>query len=518
MASEHWSRLATLDIFNASAYGYAGVTAIIAIAGVAIFDIALQNRNAILHNFPVLGHFRYLFIRVGPILRQYWVASDKEELPFNRSERDWIYACAMAKDNTFGFGTSEQIYAFGYPIIKHSNFPFPDAKVTYPGDDPSAIPCTKVIGQSHQRKRLYRPKSMINISGMSFGALGGNAISALNKGAQLAGCYHNTGEGGLSPYHLLGADVMWQIGTGYFGCRTEDGRFCIDTLTRKVKAHPQIRLIEVKLSQGAKPGKGGILPGCKVTTEIATIRGVRGGVDCVSMNRHSEFSNAKELVAFVEMIANSSGLPVGIKSAVGKLDFWSDLAHEMKSTGKGPDFITIDGGEGGTGAAPLTFSDHVSLPFKIGFARVYRIFQEAGISRRVAWIGSGKLGFPDRAVVAMAMGVDLIHIAREAMLSIGCIQAQRCHTGQCPSGVATQSKWLQAGLDMERQAHHFHNYLISFRQELLSLARASGYEHPAQMSADDIEFSTGANQFKTLGDVLEYRPDPIDFRSMQDLY
>ena len=259
------------------------------------------------------------------------------------------------------------------------------------------------------------------------------------------------------------------------------------------------------------------MPGAKVTAQIATIRGVPQGKDCLSPNGHNEFFSAKELIVFIEKIANASGLPVGIKSAIGKLDFWQDLAQEMKATGHGPDFITIDGGEGGTGAAPLTFSDHVSLPFKIGLARVYKLFQEVGISQDVVWIGSGKLGFPDRAIIAMAMGIDLIQIARESMLSIGCIQAQKCHTDHCPAGIATQNKWLQAGLDVELQAMHFANYIKSFRKELLALAHASGYEHPAQMSADDIEFSTGVNKFSTLTEVLNYRRDPIEFRSMKEL-
>jgi glutamate synthase domain-containing protein 2 len=484
---------------------------------IVIYDVFVQKKLAILHNFPLLGHLRYFFIQIGPELRQYWVANDKEELPFNRSEREWIYASAHGENNTFGFGTSEQIYSVGYPIIKHSAFPFPESKASCPGNDPSAIPCLKVIGAKNKRRRPYRPSSIINVSAMSFGSLGENAISALNLGAKMAGCYHNTGEGGLSPYHLLGADVTWQIGTGYFGCRKPDGGFSLDILVEKVKKNPQVRLLEVKLSQGAKPGKGGILPGTKVTAEIAAIRGVEKGKDCISPSGHSEFSNARELVAFVEKIAQATGLPVGIKSAIGKLDFWNDLADEMKKQNCGPDFITIDGGEGGTGAAPLTFSDHVSLPFKIGLARVYKIFQEKGVSSDVVWIGSGKLGFPDRAVIAMAMGVDMINIARESMMSIGCIQAQKCHTGHCPAGVATQNKWLQAGLDPKLQAKHFANYIKSFRKELLSLAHASGYEHPSQMSADDIEFSTGVNKFSSLHEVLNYRRDPVEFTSMKDL-
>lgn len=285
------------------------------------------------------------------------------------------------------------------------------------------IPCLKVIGEFHNRKKPFRPPSVVNISAMSYGSLGKNAVSALNKGAMMAHCYQNTGEGGISPYHKLGGDVVWQIGTGYFGARDEKGNFSLDVFTQKIKENPQVRMIEIKLSQGAKPGKGGILPGKKVTRQIANIRGVPLGQDCVSPNAHSEFGTVNELIDFIERLHSASGLPVGIKSAIGEIHFWNELAERMKQTGKGPDFITIDGGEGGTGAAPLAFADHVSLPFKVGFARVYQVFQKEKLSERMAWIGSGKLGFPDRAIVAFAMGCDLINIAREAMMSIGCIQA-----------------------------------------------------------------------------------------------
>ena len=483
---------------------------------VAVHDVFIQKTHTILHNFPIVGHLRYWLEVIGPELRQYWVANDKEEMPFNRDERRWVYASAKGENSTFGFGTTEQIYSAGYPIIKHAAFPFPDGDATYPGNDPTAVPCRKVIGQSHDRARPYRPESIVNISAMSFGALGERAISALNLGAKDAGCFHNTGEGSISPFHLLGAELMWQIGTGYFGARGADGRFSLDELARKVQQHAQVRCIEIKLSQGAKPGKGGILPGVKVTAQIAAIRGIPIGQDCISPNAHSAFGTVDELIDFVEKIADRSGLPVGVKSAVGELDFWEQLARRMKQRGQGPDFITIDGGEGGTGAAPLTFADHVALPFKVGFARVYQAFQAEGVSRDVAWIGSGKLGFPDRLLIALAMGCDLIQIARESMLAIGCIQAEKCHTGHCPTGVATQSGWLQAGLNVEDKAERFARYIRSFRKELIALAHAAGYEHPSQVTGEDIEFSTGINEFTTLNRVLGYQRDEVTFTRMVD--
>ncbi|EQA46525.1 glutamate synthase domain protein [Leptospira broomii serovar Hurstbridge str. 5399] len=482
---------------------------------VFIHDI-VQRKHTIKHNFPIVGHIRYLFEMIGPELRQYWVANDKEEMPFNRAERSWVYATAKKQNNNFGFGTTELLYDAGYPIIKHAAFPFPEGHAKFVDGDPSMIPSLKVMGEFHRRKKMYRPPSVVNISAMSYGSLGERAVSALNQGAKLARCYHNTGEGGLSPFHAFGADVMWQLGTGYFGARDEHGRFSMDKFLERLAGNQNVRAIEIKLSQGAKPGKGGILPGAKVTPEIAKIRGIKAGQDCVSPNAHSEFKDVEGLIDFIEKIAEQTGLPVGIKSAVGETQFWRELAKRMKETGKGPDFITIDGGEGGTGAAPLTFTDHVSLPFKVGFARVYTIFQAEKLSDNIVWIGSGKLGFPDRTIIAFAMGCDLIHVAREAMMSIGCIQAQKCHTGHCPTGIATQSKWLQAGLDVSIKADRAANYIKGFRKELLSVAHACGYEHPLQFTGHDIEIGAGLNRFRTLTDVLEYEREPVRFTTMMD--
>ncbi len=482
---------------------------------VFIHDVS-QTKHTIIHNFPVVGHLRYFLEMIGPELRQYWVANDKEERPFDRTERRWIYATAKGQNSNFGFGTTELLYEPGYPIIKHRAFPFPESKTYKVSGDPTCIPCLKVIGEFNKRKYQYRPYSIINISAMSFGSLSKNAISAMNIGAKEAGSYHNTGEGGISPYHLHGADVVWQIGTGYFGARNKEGRFDLQILKEKVDVYKSVRMIEIKLSQGAKPGKGGILPGIKVNAEIAKAREVEIGKDCISPSSHAEFSSVPELVAFIETIAGETGLPVGIKSAIGEIEFWEELAVEMKKTKRGPDFITIDGGEGGTGAAPLTYADHVSLPFKIGFQRVYTLFQRHGISERVVWIGSGKLGFPDRAVVALAMGCDLVNVAREAMLSIGCIQAEQCHTDHCPSGVATQNWWMQKGLNPTLKSKRTALYLKGFRKELLSLAHSCGYEHPSQFNGRDIEISLGMNKFTTLEDQLGYKRDERKFTRMAD--
>ncbi len=477
-----------------------------------------QKKHAILRNFPIVGHLRFLIEAIGPEIRQYLVASDKEETPFNRNERAWIYSTSKKQKNTFGFGTTEELYEIGYPIIKHSAFPVPEKNVKYYSDDHTVIPCSKIIGKSHNRAKSFRPKSIINISAMSFGSLGKNAIKALNKGAQMANCFHNTGEGGVSPYHLSGGDIVWQIGTGYFGARDDEGNFSLDSFIETVKENDSIKMIEIKLSQGAKPGKGGILPKEKVTKEIAEARKVSEGEACISPNSHTAFSNIDELLKFIEKLADTSGLPVGIKSAVGDNNFWIELARKMKLENIGPDFITIDGGEGGTGAAPLAFSDHVSLPFKIGFKRVYTIFQAEGLVEDIAFIGSGKLGFPDRVITAFAMGCDMVNVAREAMLSIGCIQAQKCHTDHCPTGVATQNSYLQRGLNSDHKSVRFSEYVKGLRKEILQLSHASGYIHPCQFTGKDIEVSVGVNKFQNLEYILKYKKTPLEFDSMKDLF
>lgn len=484
--------------------GWIAGVVLLALVSLFIWDRWFSDDN-ILRNFPILGHIRYFLIEIGPELRQYIVANNREEAPFNREEREWIYRSSKGENNYFGFGTDDQIYGIGYPIIKHAVFPF--GEVSFAGsvhDIAHDIPCSKILGESRNRRKSWRPRSIVNISAMSFGALSAKAIEALNVGAKLAGCYHNSGEGGVSPYHKQGADVIYQIGTGKFGCRNLDGKFSMNKLLETIEGCQEIRGIELKLSQGAKPGKGGVLPGAKVSEEIAEIRGVRPWTDCISPNSHQEFSDVRSMIRFIEEIAETTGLPVGIKSAVGHVEFWKELAHEMKSSQKGPDWITIDGGEGGTGAAPLTFADHVSLPYKVGFIRVYQAFLAEKMTEKVVWVGSGRLGFPDRSIVAMALGADMINIAREAMLSIGCIQALKCHTDHCPSGVATQNRALQHGLDPRVQSLRFARFCQSLRNEILAVTHACGYEHPAQFTGQDIELSAGPGMFKTLDELYGY--------------
>lgn len=490
---------------------------VIVLTLIALRDV-FQRKHTINHNFPIVGHLRYLLERIGPEMRQYFVANNREELPFNRIERGWIYASAKKENNYEGFGTDRNIYEHQHIFINNAMFPF-KLETNHPNlENSSFLPCAKVIGAYHKRKRPYRPASIINVSAMSFGSLSAKAIESLNKGVQLADAYHNTGEGGLSPYHSNGGDVVFHFGTGYFGVRADDGGFSMEKMRALVAANPFIRAIEVKLSQGAKPGKGGVLPGKKITKEIAEIRGVEVGKTVLSPPNHKAFSNVLELIDFVESIAKETGLPVGIKAAIGKLDQWEELAELMKTTGKGPDFITVDGGEGGTGAAPPSFADHVSLPWVYGFGDIYKLFKSKGLTERIVFIGSGKLGFPAKAAMAFAMGVDVINVAREAMMSIGCIQAQICHTNRCPAGIATQKKWLQNGINIPLKSERLAQYFKTFKKEFLEITHAAGYEHPCQFKMNDIEMNVDDhNLSKELHHAYKYEKVPVAFKGMQTL-
>ncbi|MFT6629731.1 MAG: glutamate synthase domain-containing protein 2, partial [Flavobacteriales bacterium] len=352
---------------------------------VVIYDLT-QRSHAILRNFPLLGHFRYLLESVGPELRQYIVTSNDEERPFSRDQRSWIYASSKKQNNYAGFGTDNDLeHAHANIIIKHSAFPVHEPHEGSPDYDAKyAIACAKVIGEHRGRTKAYRPESVYFISAMSYGSLSAPAVEAINRGVGMAGGLHNTGEGSICCHHDHGGSLIWQIGTGYYGCRDAEGKLDIAALAERAAKH-DVRLIEIKLSQGAKPGRGGVLPAAKITPEIAAIRGIPEGKDCISPSGHTAFHDVDSMLEVVEAIAAATGLPVGIKSAVGETKFWEDLAEAMKSGERGVDFINIDGGEGGTGAAPLVFSDNVSLPFKIGFRRVRTVFEEAGIADNVVW-------------------------------------------------------------------------------------------------------------------------------------
>ena len=476
----------------------------IVVLAVVIHDIA-QRKHAVIRNFPIIGHFRYWLEAIGPELRQYIVTNNDEERPFSRDERRWIYSTAKSENSYFGFGTDNDLDSLSnYVVIKHASFP---AEPPADGDPPDyPLPCSKELGGARRRRKRFVPNSIVNISGMSFGSLSAKAVQAMNRGARLAGCMQNTGEGGIAEHHLGGADLIWQVGSGYFGCRDRRGRFDLHEFKDKVAACP-VRAIEIKLSQGAKPGLGGVLPAAKITREIAKIRGIPMGRDCISPNGHTAFSDEDSLLDFVELLASETGLPVGIKSAVGELDFWQRLAELIQHTGRSVDFITIDGGEGGTGAAPLTFADHVALPFRLAFPRVYAEFAGRGLQQDIVFIGSARLGLPANALLAMAMGCDMINVGREAMLAVGCIQAQRCHTDWCPTGVTTQKWWLQRGLDVRLKGDRAANYLIAMRKELTLLSRACGVAGPSMVSPDHIELISAGHEVRPLRAMLDYEAE-----------
>ena len=475
-----------------------------ALAALAAADLR-QTRYPILRTYPVLGHARMALTSLGPELRQYIVAGNDEERPFTRDQRSWVYESAEGRATTFGFGTDNNIeFLEGYPILKQRTFTGVTVSAHSHSGEHLTLPAAKVLGAARGRARAFRPESLVSISGMSFGALSAPAIESLNRGAALAGALHNTGEGGLSPYHQNGADLIFQIGTAYFGVRDDDGRFDIDKLVALTRTHP-VRAIEIKLSQGAKPGLGGLLPAAKITDEISGIRGIPKDRDCASPSRHTAFGDVDSMLDLVEEIAERTGLPVGIKSAVGDLVFWEELAAAMVPRDRGVAFTTIAGGEGGTGAAPLVFTDAASLPFRLGFPRVYRIFAEAGLSDDVVFIGSGKLGIPENAAVAFALGVDMINVGREAMLSIGCIQAQKCHTDRCPTGIATQHPWLTRGVDPTDKAVRCASYLRSLRRELIKLSGAVGVPHPSLIGPEDVELANGTRTSATLAEIYGYR-------------
>jgi len=488
-----------------STWAWIGIVVAALLLIVAIHDLT-QKRHAILRNFPIVGHFRYWLEAIGPELRQYIVTGNDEERPFSRDQRRWVYASSKKENNYFAFGTDNDPERPGYILVRHSAFPLHTKHAGEEGYDPNYnVPALRVLGGFRGRKKAFRPASIINTSAMSYGSLSAAAVEAINRGVKIADALQNTGEGGISDHHRKGGNIIWQIGTGYFGCRDDKGKFSFERALESV-ASANVKAIEIKLSQGAKPGLGGVLPAAKITKEISRIRGIPMGVDCISPASHSAFSDVSSMLDFIEKLADATGLPVGIKSAVGDLSFWREVALQMDKTKRGPDFVTIDGGEGGTGAAPLVFTDHVALPFRLGFTEVYKTFAEQGVHHQTVFIGSGKLGFPEAALLAMGLGCDMINVAREAMLSIGCIQAQRCHTGHCPTGVATQNKWLVRGLDPTLKSARLANYIMTLRKELQSLSAACGHAHPALVPLEQLDVVISGTETRGAARVYGYQP------------
>ncbi len=434
-----------------------------------IVDIS-QTKDAVRRNYPVLGRFRYIFSTLGEFFRQYFFAMDREEMPFNRAERDWVYKSSKGVDNTVAFGSTRNLSPAGTQIFVNCPYPTLDEDATETPD--------VVIGP--YSRKPYRAGSLINISGMSFGAISKPAVLALSRGAKLAGCWYNTGEGGLSPYHLDGGcDIVFQIGTAKYGVRTDDGSLSDEKL-REVAAHEQVKMFELKMSQGAKPGKGGILPSAKVTKEIAKIRGIKAGHDSISPNRHPEINNNGELLDYINHIRGVTGKPTGFKSVIGAYGWLASLCEEIHARGieSAPDFITIDSGDGGTGAAPMPLIDNVGLPIKEALPIVIDTLKLYGLRDRVKVIASGKLITPAEVAWAYCAGTDFVVSARGFMFALGCIQALKCNKNTCPTGITTHDRRLQRGLDPEDKARRVKNFAGKIAYGTTLIAHSCGADHP----------------------------------------
>ncbi|MBW4967826.1 FMN-binding glutamate synthase family protein [Pseudoalteromonas sp. CR1] len=438
----------SIDVFASLFIVFLGLLVLI----VVIFYIrdVTQTKHAIRRNYPVIGRFRYFFERQGEFFRQYFFALDREEMPFNRAERSWVYRAAKNVDRTAAFGSTQSLEATGTVMFMNCAFPTLDEEALAPSEVTLGPYC----------QTPYSTNSLFNVSGMSFGALSKPAVRALSKGAKLAGCWMNTGEGGLSPYHLEGgADLVFQIGTAKYGVRDENGQLSIEKL-KQVAAHEQVKMFELKMSQGAKPGKGGMLPGRKVNAEIAKIRGIPEGEDSISPNGHPEIKNPSDILDMIATVRNTTGKPTGFKAVIGAYGWLETLFAEINQRGieSAPDFITIDSADGGTGAAPQPLMDSVGLPLRESLPLVVNMLEKHGLRDRVKVIVSGKLIVPSKVAWALALGADFVVSARGHMFALGCIQAMQCNKDSCPTGITTHNERLQRGLNVADKAQRVANY------------------------------------------------------------
>jgi glutamate synthase domain-containing protein 2 len=457
---------------------------------------ATQTKHSILRNYPVLGHLRFLLEFIRPEIRQYFIESDTDGAPFSRAQRSLVYQRAKGDSDKKPFGTQLDVKADGYEWINHSmvptELPTHDFRVT--------------IGP--ERAQPYSA-SVFNISAMSFGSLSANAVQALNEGARRGGFAHDTGEGSISKYHrkldgLGGGDLIWEIASGYFGCRHADGSFSPERFAENA-VDPQVKMIEIKLSQGAKPGHGGMLPGAKVTPEIAAARGIPVGVDCISPARHSAFSTPMEMMAFIAQLRELSGdKPVGFKLCIGHPWEWFALAKAMQRSGITPDFIVVDGAEGGTGAAPLEFTDHVGAPLQEGLLLVHNTLVGLNLRHKIRLGAAGKVTSAFDIARLMALGADWCNSARGFMFAIGCIQAQTCHTGHCPTGVTTQDPNRQRALVPQDKAERVFNFHQNTLKALKELVQAAGLQHPNDIKPAHIVRRVDQNQVKLLSNLLPF--------------
>ncbi|OUD09893.1 FMN-binding glutamate synthase family protein [Marivivens niveibacter] len=454
--------------------------AFIVAMGVAVLVVAVlfvidrtQTGDAIRRNYPVIGRFRHLFTTLGEFFRQYFFAMDREEMPFNRAQRDWVHRASEGKSNTIAFGSTRNLTLPGTPIFINAAFP--------PLDEQSAKTESLLIGPSAAKP--YMAPSIFNISGMSYGAISKPAVQALSKGAKAANMWINTGEGGLSPFHLeAGCDIVFQMGTAKYGVRGPDGSLD-DAKLRNIAMHDSVKMIEIKLAQGAKPGKGGILPASKITPEIAEIRGIESGQDSLSPNRHEEIDDWNDLLDFICHVRDVSGLPTGIKTVAGERGAFRELFALINERGPdcAPDFITLDGGEGGTGASPMPLMDHVGMSIREALPIVSALRDSAGLKDRIRLIASAKMVTPADVAWAMCAGADFVTAARGFMFSLGCIQALKCNKNTCPTGITTHDPRLQKGLVAEEKWKRVRNYAQNMVHDVETIAHSVGVSEPRKM-------------------------------------
>jgi len=488
-----------LSILSVGAGTLLAIVAFAVIVFLFIQDVT-QKKHAVLRNYPVIGHLRYFLEKQGEYFRQYFFAGDRDEMPFNRATRAWVYRVAKKEDGSgiIGFGSTYDMKAPGAILFVNAAFPVQEW-------EKQATP-PLVIGEGYC-EQPFTARSLVNISGMSFGAISKPAVQALSRGAAAAGCWMDTGEGGTSPYHIEGnCDLIAQIGTAKYGVRKEDGSFDPERakeLAKKVKA------FEIKLSQGAKPGKGGVLPGGKVTPEIAATRGIPVGEASLSPNRHRDIANTHELLDQVRYIRELTGRPVGIKTAIGGWWFLNDLADNVLRRGLdyAPDFLVIDGGEGGSGAAPQALFDHMSLSIDEALPRAADVLTESGLKPRIRLVASGKLVTSARAAWALCVGADFINTARGFMFSLGCIQALRCHTNTCPTGITTHNPRLQRGLVVEEKWQRVANYAQGMNHDIEMIAHSCGVAHPRLLRREHCRIVQANGQTAALNMLYPY-PKP----------
>jgi glutamate synthase domain-containing protein 2 len=438
-----------------------------------------QKKHTVLRNFPIVGHFRYWFEQLGEYFRQYFFAGDRDEMPFNRSTRAWVYRLAKNEGGIIGFGSTYDLHAPGALIFVNAPFPVLES-------DRLPTPAL-MIGEGYCT-HPFAAKSVVNISGMSFGAISEPAVRALSRGACVAGCWMDTGEGGLSPFHLEGdCDIIMQIGTAKYGVRDANGELDPGKL-RELAARDQVKAFEIKLSQGAKPGKGGVLPGAKVTPLIAEIRGIVAGQDSISPNRHTDIANMDQLLDKIAYLRELTGKPVGVKTALGGRYFAVDLANAIVRRGLdyAPDFLVIDGGEGGSGAAPQALADHVGLSIDEALPRVVDAMLAASLKDRIRIVASGKMVTSARVAWALCSGADFINTARGFMFALGCIQALRCHANTCPTGVTTHNVRLQRGLVVEEKYLRVANYANAMNKEVDMIAHSCGVRHARELRRNHV--------------------------------